>query len=173
MIRSTIPLNANEILPYLYVGSCTMTAEHIDQLQRLGISAVLNLQTDDDFEYWGIDWPGLLAAYAARGIVIRRATIVDFDVDSLRDNLPACVRQLQELIEAGHTVYVHCTAGINRSPSTVIAYLHWVEGHALSEAVRYVTTRRDCEPYVQAIESATELWKAQHEDRPENQSKRF
>ena len=60
------------------------------------------------------------------------------------------------LMKDGHTVYVHCNAGMNRSPSTVIAYLHWIEGQALEEAVRHVTRCRSCSPYVDAIMLATE-----------------
>jgi protein-tyrosine phosphatase len=63
---------------------------------------------------------------------------------------------LDGLLRAGHTVYVHCNAGMNRSPSTVVAYLHWVRGIGLDEAVEYVTSRHLSDPYVEAIRLATE-----------------
>ncbi len=55
----------------------------------------------------------------------------------------------------GHTVYVHCSAGMNRSPSTVVAYLHWTQGMTLDEALDVVMQRRFCDPYMDAIRQAT------------------
>jgi len=34
----------------------------------LGITAVLNLQTDEDFADWGIDWHEMEAAYRVSGV---------------------------------------------------------------------------------------------------------
>ena len=39
-------------------------------------------------------------------------------------------------------------------PSTVAAYLHWVGGLGLDEAVDYVLQRHPCNPYVEAIRLA-------------------
>ena len=52
-------------------------------------------------------------------------------------------RQLvQQALEQGHTVYVHCSAGLGRSPSVVIAYLHWIKGVDLEEAIAQVPPAR-------------------------------
>jgi len=150
-------MNLDPILPNLYVGSCPINPADIDRLQQeFGISAVLNMQTDDDFAYWGIDWERLETHYRRQGIAVRRVPIHDFEPGDLRQNLVASVQALDELMRRGHTVYVHCSAGINRSPSTVVAYLHWIEGRSLEEAVAHVTRCRNCDPYVDAIRSAIE-----------------
>ena len=75
----------------------------------------------------------------------------DFDPDDLRRNLPRCIEMLDELLRQGHTVYMHCSMGINRSPSVVIAYLHWVQGWDLERAAEHVLERRSCDPYLEAI----------------------
>ena len=80
----------------------------------------------------------------------------DFDPDDLRRQLPKCVEVLDELLRQGHTVYVHCNMGINRSPSIVIAYLHWVQGWDLEKAADNVMECRSCDPYVDAIGLAGE-----------------
>ena len=80
--------------------------------------------------------------------------VTDFDQADLRRHLPECVGGLRELIEDGRTVYVHCTAGIGRSPTVVIAYLHWVENWDLEEAAKHVESRRHCSPDLQAIRLA-------------------
>ncbi len=153
----------------LLVGSCPRSRGDVDQLKSdFGVTAVLNLQTDADLQYTGIDWQDLASYYEVQGIAVRRVPVVDFDPGSLRDNLPRCVAQLDELLRAGRTVYVHCNAGINRSPSATIAYLHWVERQELGEAVWMVTSLHACDPYVTAIVQATPAWDAirAREDEP-------
>ena len=149
-------MDFDQILPYLFVGACPRTTDDVDRLSRSAITAVLNLQTEEDFAYWGIDWNELAPHYIRQGIVVRRTPIRDFDPEALRKNLPHCVKALDDLIRDDHTVYVHCSAGINRSPSTVIAYLHWIEGWDWDRAVSHVVSRRACDPYLEAIRLATE-----------------
>jgi len=149
-------MDLDQVLPRIFLGSCPRTPADIDRLRHeFEITAVLNVQTDWDFPYWEIDWDELEGHYQASSIEIRRAPVTDFDRDDLRKKLPTCVAVLDELLQADHTVFVHCSAGMNRSPSTVIAYLHWIEGWDLDEAVAHVTSCRDCDPYVEAIRLAT------------------
>jgi protein-tyrosine phosphatase len=44
---------------------------------------------------------------------------------------------LRELLDAGHTVYVHCCEGVNRAPSAALAYLIRVEGRSVDEALEH------------------------------------
>ena len=48
------------------------------------------------------------------------------------------------------------TPGIGRSPTVVIAYLHWVENRDLEQAAGHVQSRRRCSPDLQAIRAAGE-----------------
>ena len=148
-------MQVDSILPTILVGACPRSRADIDQLKaRFGVTAVLNLQTEEDLQCWQIDWPEMAALYGAAGLVVQRCPVRDFDPTALRENLPQCVQQLRTLLEAGHTVYVHCNAGINRSPTTIIAYLHWVERRELGEAVWLVTSRHACDPWVHCITEA-------------------
>jgi protein-tyrosine phosphatase len=150
-------MNLDEIVPGVLVGECPIDRDDVESLRRdFGVTAVVNLQTEEDFAYWGIDWRVMEAAYREAGIAVRRVPVCDFDRDHLRSRLRDCVEALDQLIAAGHTVYVHCSAGLNRSPSTVVAYLHWNLGWDFDRAVRHVTSRRACSPYVDAIALATE-----------------
>ncbi|HPP52236.1 MAG TPA: dual specificity protein phosphatase family protein, partial [Thermoguttaceae bacterium] len=103
------------ILPRVYVGSCPVEPADIDQLKELGITAVFSLQTEEDFLFWGIDWPALESAYRKMDIELVRIPVQDFSPEDLREKLPACVAALEKLLQAGHTVFVHCSAGVNRS----------------------------------------------------------
>jgi protein-tyrosine phosphatase len=43
-------------------------------------------------------------------------------------------------------VYVHCTAGLGRSPAVAIASLYWFTDLQLDEAYSYLTRIRPCGP---------------------------
>ncbi len=148
-------MDFDHIADNLFVGSHPRTAEDIDRLRADGhITAVLNVQTDDDFNYWDIDWDEMEAAYRAVAIDVVRVPVYDFNHDDLCRRLPACADALAQMIDDGHTVLVHCTAGVNRAPSIAIAYLVWSLGWDLDEAVAHVMQRRDCDPDVSAIRQA-------------------
>ncbi|MGA2061950.1 MAG: dual specificity protein phosphatase family protein [Thermoguttaceae bacterium] len=145
------------ILPNLFVGPSPQSPRDIDQLKRdYKISALLNVQTDDDMADWGIDLATLETYYHKLKIEIWRIPVQDFDPDDLRSKLPECVEALDDLLQLGHKVYVHCSMGVNRSPTIVIAYLTWIKGWDLEEAYDHVTRIRSCDPYVEAIRLAGE-----------------
>jgi protein-tyrosine phosphatase len=73
---------------------------------------------------------------------------------SFAQKLPECVRTLDELLAAGHLVYLLCTAGTDRSPTVAIAHLYRCRGWKLDEASVYVTDRRQCSPNPEAILAA-------------------
>jgi protein-tyrosine phosphatase len=145
----------DQILPNLYVGSHPRWPEDIDTLKAAGITAVLNVQSDDDCHYLNIDWSSLQTHYFAVGLEARRFRIQDFDDADLRGKLPGAVDELSDLLGKGHTVFVHCSAGINRSPSVVICYLHWCEARDLDDAERHVRRCRSCNPVMDVIRLAT------------------
>ena len=106
-------MNFSEVAPSIFVGSHPENCDDIDRLRReLGVSAVLNLQTDEDLERLECNWPQLRAHYRRSKMVVRRVPVRDYDSDDLRKHLPECVQTLHELIRDDHIVYVHCTAGL-------------------------------------------------------------
>jgi protein-tyrosine phosphatase len=148
-------MDYDPILSNLYVGSHPRTPQDVDELKSAGITAVLNVQSDDDIHYLGIDWPSLQSHYFAVGLEARRYRIQDFDDADLRDKLPGAVDELKDLLGNEHTVFVHCSAGINRSPSIIICYLHWHQDRDLDEAERHVRRCRSCDPVMEVIRQAT------------------
>jgi protein-tyrosine phosphatase len=150
-------MNLDQVLDRVYVGTYPECTADLDRLGReLGITAVLSLQTDEDLDRLGVDGPRLAAHCRQLGVELRRVPVRDFDPHDLQEKLPACVRALDQLLTAGHKVYVHCTAGAGRSPNVVIAYLHWVKGWDLEEAVNHVGKCRACWPDPEVIRLAGE-----------------
>ena len=151
-------MDYHRILPQLYVGSRPETASDVELLKREAhVTAVLNLQTDDDIRYFKLDWASLLSCYSTCGIEIHRAPVRDFDPADLQDKLPACVSTLDNLLKSGHTVYLHCSAGAGRSPTVAIAYLCWQSSWDLDRAVAHVVQCRPCSPNIDAIRLATKI----------------
>jgi protein-tyrosine phosphatase len=148
-------MDFDQVLPNIFVGSHPRSNEDTDTLKAEGISAISNLQTDDDVRDLDLDWTSLDARYWALGIGVRRAPIRDFDDNDLRNKLPQAVEALDELVKARQTVYVHCSGGVNRSPGTIIAYLCWMEGRSFQDAADHVRKHHPCGPVMEAIRKAT------------------
>jgi protein-tyrosine phosphatase len=87
-------------------------------------------------------------------MVFRSVPVTDFDRLELQRRLPECVTALDGLLQAGHTVYLHCTAGVNRSPTVAVAYLHWCQAWPLADALACVQKTRYCMPDVEAVRRA-------------------
>lgn len=152
-------MDLDQILPTIFVGEHPEGIEDINRLKRdFGITAVLCLRSEEDLDYWNLDWNELEAFYRDSDIEIVRVPVTDFDHDDLCKNLPDCVSALDDLLEDGHSVYVHCNVGAGRSPSVVIAYLHWVRRWDLDQATRHVRGCRPCSPNLEAIRTVTEEW---------------
>ena len=106
--------------------------------------------------HWGVDFGQVQGRCTARNVLLGRYPFPDFSGEGLRAGLPEAVSALDELLEAGHCVYLHCTAGMGRSPGVAIAYLYWLRGMAtLDAAYLALTSIRPCGPNKEAIRLAT------------------
>ncbi|KAF6005396.1 hypothetical protein F1559_004884 [Cyanidiococcus yangmingshanensis] len=146
-------LDFDEIPPDLYIGPYPQTPEHVEAMHQAGITAVLNLQTDEDFAHRNISWPALEAKYKELSMQIIRYPIPDFNAEALERLLPGAVRALDTAVKTGQVVYVHCTAGMGRAPAVVVAYLVWCRGMSLPDALDYVRRHRSvAAPNVSVLE---------------------
>lgn len=147
-------INLSLINPQLYIGTYPQNPVDLDRLKSgPKITAVLNLQTDDDFKALGVDWPRIEKGYLDRDMLCQRWPITDFSPESLEQRLEGAATLLNQLIGVGHRVYVHCTAGVGRAPAAVIGYLTWHQDMDLDEAYNFVKEQRSCDPYIEAIRS--------------------
>jgi atypical dual specificity phosphatase len=148
-------MHLSQVLPRLFVGSCPANADDFNHLKAdYAITAILNLQTDDDLDYWDLDWNRLEARCRELEIKVRRIPVRNFDGPGLCGKLSECVEALDELLRDGHTVYAHCNVGTYRSPSVAIAYLVWRQSWNLDDAIEHVTRCRSCSPDIEAIVQA-------------------
>lgn len=146
-------IDCNEIIPErLWVGRL-IRPEDVKLLIQMGITHVVSLQSDEDLANYGISLKKLLKAYEEARIELRRVATQDFDKEALAKNLAQSVAELESALEPPWTrVYLHCTAGINRSPTVAAAYLMRSRGKSAQEAFDYLSSRRDCSPYLAVLE---------------------
>jgi len=137
------PLNGNVVRHDRVVGSGPRERSDLDALRvATRASAMLSVQHDECLAHQGIDDPGLVRYGRRLGLTMERCPLRDFDPADQQRGLPTAVRTLYGLLRQGHRVYVHCTAGINRSPLVVLAYLTLVEGMSLEEAMTLLLRAR-------------------------------
>lgn len=147
-----MPMKFDRVLPNLFVGPDPRAVEDFEELRSRQITAILSLQTDEDLRDRGAGWEKKSAS--AAGLAFRIVPVIDFNSADLQRKLPDCVSALDEMLKAGQTVYVHCTAGVSRSPTVVAAYLHWCLGWPLKRALAHLKKKRDCCPNADAIGAA-------------------
>jgi len=111
-------------------------------------------QSDDCLAALGVDLPAVRAAAGERGLLWTRVAVRDFDRLDQAAMLPDMARALNTLLALGRVPYVHCTAGINRAPLSVVGMLTFARGWELEAAVAALKAARpQANPYV-------EPWKA-------------
>jgi predicted protein tyrosine phosphatase len=139
----TWTLNWSVIREDIVVGACPMTPRDLDHIRKqTGVTALLSVQTDLCRAAFDIDFAAHTRHARKRGLILINAPMRDFDPPDQRRRLPDAVRCLHRLLSRGERVYVHCTAGINRSPLTVLGYLTFIEGMSPAAADRLIKAAR-------------------------------
>lgn len=64
----------------------------------------------------------------------------------MRKKLPFSVGLMLRLLKKNHRVYITCTTGLDRSPTCVVAYLHWMTDTSLHAAYNFITSLHSCRP---------------------------
>jgi atypical dual specificity phosphatase len=117
------------------------------------ITAIQNLQDDEDLRINGIDLIGLREACHRHQIKLVRTPIRDGSSDDMAARLHDTLQSLQGLLAESERVYLHCNAGLNRAPTLAIAWLRASGGMSLNEAVAHVKKRRACGPFMTVLEA--------------------
>ena len=128
-------ISIRKVLGQLYVGSCPRQRSHIDQLHSLGVTVVVNFQTEEDCKRNCVAGIGMeedpLAVsriYDSRGMQYIWMPTFDMSTDGRAQMLPQASFLFGQLIRRGHTVYSHCNAGVGRSVAAACGYLTFFLG---------------------------------------------
>jgi atypical dual specificity phosphatase len=121
--------------------------------QEHRITAIQNLQDDEDLRSNGIDVIALRQACRHYRIKLVRTPIRDGSADDMAARLVVALQHLGELLRDRERVYLHCNAGLNRAPTLAIAWLRAKAGMSLNEAMAHVKKRRACGPFMTVLEA--------------------
>jgi protein-tyrosine phosphatase len=145
------PPNVNEVVPGLLVGEFPRPEDIGWLREEHRVSAVFNLQDDEDLVAKGLDLAALQRAYELHGIRLRRYPIPDYEPSRLTEHLDDLLDEIEQALAAGQCVYLHCNAGMNRAPTVAIAYLHVHRGYSLAAACHALKSLRACAPYLRLL----------------------
>lgn len=147
-------VDASPIFPSLYIGSAPASATEFRELQsQTRLTALFSLQTDADLAVGNLSWEREAAWCHANGIAARRLPIEDWSAAAVIAHLDEGVAMLRRLLDEGQVVYLHCSAGVNRSPSIALGYLVRVRGHSVEEALGLVQQARPgARPYPEVLD---------------------
>ncbi len=146
------------IEPGLLTGACPYDAGDVAELAQLGVTAVVNLCADVEYE------PGeraaVEAAYAAAGITETRLATEDYGnlLPGLLERASgAVIKRLQD----GDVVYLHCRAGWQRSATVAAAAIARRDDVEPDVALGVVKTGRpSAQPLHHQLEDLWRWWRA-------------
>ncbi|XP_019714108.1 uncharacterized protein LOC109508512 [Hippocampus comes] len=117
------------ILPFLYLGN-ERDAQDLDLLLHLNIGYVVNVTTH------------LPLYHLKSGLHYKRLPATDNSKQNLRQYFEEVFEFIEEAYQSGQGVLVHCQAGVSRSATIVIAYLMKHTLMTMTDAYKYVRSRR-------------------------------
>jgi protein-tyrosine phosphatase len=126
----------------IYIGPYPQSEEDFKIIAKSGIDSILNVQSDKDLIFRQINHQLQLKQAKNLGLTINRYPIEDFNQEDLFEKLKGAGDLLNKLLKQGHTVYVHCTAGMSRAAATVIIYLVLYEDYTVEDATRFCKSHR-------------------------------
>lgn len=129
----------DRVAPSLFVGTLE-DATDSGALRRYGVGAVLRVATPPATPY-----PAFVRVQAT--------PLVDGPDNAYADFRDA-VDRLRELLDEGHTVLVHCTAGRSRSAAVVAAAIAVRSDTSVAGAIDRIDATRSVDPHPALVEQA-------------------
>lgn len=121
---------ASRIFDDVFLGS-EWNASNLEELERNGIGHILNVTREidnffpDQFDYLNI-------------------RVYDDEATELLKHWDRTYKYIQQALDEGSKVLVHCKMGVSRSASVVVAYAMKAQHWDLKQALRHVKERRAC-----------------------------
>ncbi len=137
----------------LWLGRAPLTPEEFSLLHDIGVQDIVTLQTEDEARLGGILPPVATRIVAALGMSLYRMEITDLSAPALKARTPLAAGLVSHLRSRGRCIYVHCAAGMSRSPTVVSAYLVLSQGLSADAACNLVVTLHPSMPDRQAVRS--------------------
>ncbi len=128
-----------EVAEDLLIGAYPQDAEDVAALRDCGVTRVLNLVQDIEYDPGGRD--ACVLALAQAGIEEHRIEVVDFG-NLLPGHIELATRVALGWLDAGERVYVHCRAGMQRSATVAAAIVMLRDGLEAPAALDRIRARK-------------------------------
>jgi atypical dual specificity phosphatase len=123
----------------LVIGAYPLDRDDVQMLERLRIDRIVNLVEDSEYEPGVRD--AVVEALDAGGIAERQIPLTDYGgLPSIE--IEIAVNQVNEWLDEGHRVYLHCRAGWQRSAAVAAGVVAIREGVEIDEALAIVQQRK-------------------------------
>ena len=137
----------SEILPGLFLGGIDPTYD-FDFLRSAGITHVLSIFEADHSTH----------AMVTRGVLHMSIRLYDSDTEPIYDVFEQACAFIEDALNSGGAVYVHCLMGISRSPTLVAAYLMKHKVMTSDAALKFLVERRPIVSPNDGFRAALERW---------------
>ena len=128
-----------EVADDLLIGAYPQDAGDVARLRAAGVTRVLNLVQDLEYDPGGRD--ACVAALAEAGIEEHRVEIVDYG-NLLPGHIERATRIGLDWLAQDERVYVHCRAGMQRSATIAAAILMLRDGLDAAAALDHIRARK-------------------------------
>jgi protein-tyrosine phosphatase len=146
-----------EVADGLVTGSYPCDAEDVAALAQDGVSCVLNLC--EDLEYEDGARQEVEAALLRAGIHERRVELVDY-ASLMPGAIELAAREVAAWLEDGERVYLHCRAGWQRSATVAAAALSLRDRIEPDEALARIKRRKpSAEPLPHQLQDLRRWWR--------------
>jgi atypical dual specificity phosphatase len=128
-----------EVADGLLIGAYPQDCEDVAALHAVGVTRVLNLVQDVEYDPGGRD--ACVTALAGAGIDEHRVQIVDYG-NLPPDHIERATRIGLDWLAQGERVYVHCRAGMQRSATVAAAIIMLRDGLDAPAALEHIRARK-------------------------------
>ena len=128
-----------EVADDLLIGAYPQDAGDVARLRAAGVTRVLNLVQDVEYDPGGRD--ACVTALAEAGIEEHRVEIVDYG-NLLPGHIERATRIGLDWLAQDERVYVHCRAGMQRSATIAAAILMLRDGLDAAAALDHIRARK-------------------------------
>jgi protein-tyrosine phosphatase len=128
-----------EVADDLLIGAYPQDSGDVAALKDAGVTRVLNLVQDVEYDSGGRD--ACVLALAEAGIEEHRIEVVDYG-NLLPGHIEMATRTAGAWLDEGERVYVHCRAGMQRSATVAAALVMLRDGLELSDALDSIRGRK-------------------------------
>lgn len=122
---------AKQIIPGLWIGS-EGDSRSKSFVSRNDVALIVNATANIPFQDFGED------------VDTYRIPVNDSPMENevMLKHFPVVVLAIDDVLEHGNSVLVHCRAGMQRSAATVAAYLMWKRGMTANQAFEFINKKK-------------------------------